>query len=120
VPAGPACHTGAVSCFDDNAAPNAWSALATTISARHAALKEVTGVDEESRSYTRKLLLDRNLRLKKIGEESAELITACIDGDAARASEEAADLIYHVGVALEAVGSSLDDVGAVLLERALQ
>jgi phosphoribosyl-ATP pyrophosphohydrolase/phosphoribosyl-AMP cyclohydrolase len=119
VPAGPACHTGAVSCFDDSAAANAWSALAATISARHTALKEEPGADEESRSYTRKLLLDRNLRLKKIGEESAELITACIDGDAARASEEAADLIYHVGVALEAVGSSLDEAAGVLVERSL-
>jgi phosphoribosyl-ATP pyrophosphohydrolase/phosphoribosyl-AMP cyclohydrolase len=117
IPAGPACHTGAVSCFDDSAAPNAWSALATTISARHTSVKEEPGPGEESRSYTRKLLLDRNLRLKKIGEESAELITACIDGDPARCAEEAADLIYHVGVALEAVGSSLDDVGRVLSDR---
>ena len=118
-PAGPACHTGAVSCFDHNAAPNAWLALAATISERHAAVKEQSGADEQSRSYTRKLLLDRNLRLKKIGEESAELVAACADGDADRSTEEAADLIYHVGVALEAVGSSLDDVAAILLERSL-
>ena len=120
VPAGPACHTGAVSCFGDNAAPNTWSALAATISARHSAVKEQSGGDEQSRSYTRKLLLDRNLRLKKIGEESAELVAACADGDAARSAEEAADLIYHVGVALEAVGSSLDAVVRVLLERSLR
>ena len=119
IPAGPACHTGAVSCFDHNAAPNAWSALAATISARHSAVKEQSGADEPSRSYTRKLLLDRNLRLKKIGEESAELITACAEGDAARSAEEAADLIYHVGVALEAVGSSLDAVAGVLQERSV-
>jgi phosphoribosyl-ATP pyrophosphohydrolase/phosphoribosyl-AMP cyclohydrolase len=119
VSAGPACHTGAVSCFDDGPAPNAWSALAATISARRAAVKEESRADEDSRSYTRKLLLDRNLRLKKIGEESAELVAACADGDTARSTEEAADLIYHVGVALEAVGSSLDATAAVLLERAL-
>jgi phosphoribosyl-ATP pyrophosphohydrolase/phosphoribosyl-AMP cyclohydrolase len=119
VPAGPACHTGAVSCFDDSAAANAWSALAATISARHTALKEEPGADEESRSYTRKLLLDRNLRLKKIGEESAELVAACADGAAARSTQEAADLIYHVGVALEAVGSSLDEAAGVLVERSL-
>jgi phosphoribosyl-ATP pyrophosphohydrolase/phosphoribosyl-AMP cyclohydrolase len=119
IPAGPACHTGAVSCFDE-AAPNAWSALSATISARHASVKAESGAGEESRSYTRKLLLDRNLRLKKIGEESAELVAACADGDVARASEEAADLIYHVGVALEAVGSSLDAVADVLLERSLK
>ena len=120
IPAGPACHTGAVSCFDDNAAPNAWSGLSATISARHSAVKEGSAADEESRSYTRKLLLDRNLRLKKIGEESAELIAACADGDASRSTEEAADLIYHVGVALEAIGSSLDDVAHVLSERSLK
>jgi phosphoribosyl-AMP cyclohydrolase / phosphoribosyl-ATP pyrophosphohydrolase len=127
--AGPACHTGAVSCFDDSAgAPTIWSALARTISMRHAELNEESGADvqsesggsrKKSRSHTRELLLDRNLRLKKIGEESAELITACADGDATRAAEEAADLIYHLGVALEAVGSSLDRVAEVLCERSL-
>jgi phosphoribosyl-ATP pyrophosphohydrolase/phosphoribosyl-AMP cyclohydrolase len=126
-PAGPACHTGAVSCFDDStAAPNIWSALSATISARHKEVNEDSrsGADsgsparaEKSRSYTRELLLDRNLRLKKIGEESAELITACADGDTARSTEEAADLIYHVGVALEAEGSSLDAVAGVLWRR---
>jgi phosphoribosyl-ATP pyrophosphohydrolase/phosphoribosyl-AMP cyclohydrolase len=118
-----------VSCFDDSsAAPNIWSALAATISARHREVKEESRAEADSispeqrtklRSYTRKMLLDRNLRLKKIGEESAELVTACADGDAARSAEEAADLVYHVGVALEAVGSSLDVVAAVLLERSL-
>lgn len=129
ISAGPACHTGAVSCFDESAAPNVWSALAATIALRHATMKEESGADAEpalrengkkSRSYTRELLVDRNLRLKKIGEESAELVTTCADGDAARSTEEAADLIYHVGVALEAVGSSLDDVARVLLERSLK
>jgi phosphoribosyl-ATP pyrophosphohydrolase/phosphoribosyl-AMP cyclohydrolase len=129
ISAGPACHTGAVSCFDESAAPNVWSALAATIALRHATMKEESGADAEpalgengkkSPSYTRELLVDRNLRLKKIGEESAELVTACADGDAARSTEEAADLIYHVGVALEAVGSSLDDVARVLLERYLK
>ena len=118
VAAGPACHTGAVSCFDDSVAPNVWSALAATIALRHSAAKEESGAGGES--YTRELLADRNLRLKKIGEESAELVTACADGDAARSTEEAADLIYHVGVALEAVGSSLDDVASVLFERSLK
>ena len=127
--AGPACHTGAVSCFDDSSgAPNIWSALAATISTRHGEVKEESRADadsispeqrKKSRSYTSKLLLDRNLRLKKIGEESAELVTACADGDATRSAEEAADLVYHVGVALEATGSSLDVVAAILLERSL-
>jgi phosphoribosyl-ATP pyrophosphohydrolase/phosphoribosyl-AMP cyclohydrolase len=63
------------------------------------------------------LLGDRNLRLKKIGEESAELVTACADGDASRAAEECADLIYHGLVALRAVGGSLQRVRAVLNAR---
>jgi phosphoribosyl-ATP pyrophosphohydrolase/phosphoribosyl-AMP cyclohydrolase len=128
-PAGPACHTGAVSCFDDAvAAPTIWSALARTIALRHAELNEESRASAQSRSsearekvrsYTRELLLDRNLRLKKIGEESAELVTACADRDATRAAQEAADVIYHLAVALEGVGSSLDSVAQVLLERSL-
>ena len=125
VPAGPACHTGTISCFDDSTA-NAWSALTATIAARNSRLKEEEPPSDaglasrdQSRSYTRKLLRDRNLRLKKIGEESAELIAACADGDAGRSAEEAADLIYHVAVALEAVGTSLDSVADVLLERSI-
>jgi phosphoribosyl-ATP pyrophosphohydrolase/phosphoribosyl-AMP cyclohydrolase len=68
-------------------------------------------------SYTRRLLSDRNLRLKKIGEEAAELVTACADGDKQRATEEGADLTYHVLVALRAVGASLTDLRAALAER---
>ena len=117
VAAGPACHTGAVSCFDDSVAPNVWSALAATIALRHSAAKEESGAAGES--YTRELLADRNLRLKKIGEESAELVTACADGDATRCEQEAADLIYHVAVALKAAGTTLDAVASVLWERSL-
>jgi phosphoribosyl-ATP pyrophosphohydrolase/phosphoribosyl-AMP cyclohydrolase len=115
VPAGPACHTGTVSCFDDAAlAPDALSALDTTIGARSAAPPDA----DTGSSYTRRLLGDRNLRLKKIGEEAAELVTACADGDTERAREEAADLFYHTLVALRAVGGSLADVRAVLAARA--
>ena len=113
VPAGPACHTGAVSCFGDIAlAPDALSVLDATIRARSTAASS-----PESPSYTRRLLGDRNLRLKKIGEEAAELITACADGDVGRAREEAADLFYHALVALHAVGGTLGEVGAVLAAR---
>ena len=124
--AGPACHTGAVSCFDDSAgAPTIWSVLARKISTRREELNEESLADFKSesggppkrQSHTRELLLDRNLRLKKIGEESAELIAACADGDASRSTEEAADLIYHLAVALEAVGSSLDRAAEVLWKR---
>ncbi|HEX6626609.1 MAG TPA: phosphoribosyl-ATP diphosphatase, partial [Gemmatimonadaceae bacterium] len=120
--------SGAVSCFDDaGGAPTVWSALAATIAARHAAMNDQSVVAanagsseqaEASSSYTQRLLRDRNLRLKKMGEETAELITACVEGDRDRAASEAADLMYHVAVALEAAGSSLDMVAGVLAERA--
>lgn len=111
-PAGPACHTGARSCFSahggDAGATDALGTLGATIAAR-------AGAPADSRTgYTQRLLGDRNLRLKKIGEEASELVTACADGDRDRATEEAADLIYHALVALHAVGGSLDDVRAVL------
>jgi phosphoribosyl-ATP pyrophosphohydrolase/phosphoribosyl-AMP cyclohydrolase len=114
-PAGPSCHTGAVSCFGGDAlAPDALSALDATIAMRSAAPADVGTAP----SYTRRLLADRNLRLKKIGEEAAELVTACADDDAGRAREEAADLLYHALVALRAVGGSLADLRAVLAARA--
>jgi len=113
ISAGPACHTGARSCFDDSlATPSAWTALREVIASRHAEL--------DSSSYTTKLLKDRNLRLKKIGEESGELIAALADGDANRSAEEAADLVYHLAVALEGVGSSLDEVALRLFNRSAE
>jgi phosphoribosyl-AMP cyclohydrolase / phosphoribosyl-ATP pyrophosphohydrolase len=111
-PAGPACHTGAVSCFGEDAlAADALAGLDATIAARAGASSEGGG------SYTRRLLDDRNLRLKKLGEETAELVTACADGDRERAAEEGADLLYHALVALRAVGVTLDDVRRVLAAR---
>jgi phosphoribosyl-ATP pyrophosphohydrolase/phosphoribosyl-AMP cyclohydrolase len=113
IPAGPACHTGAVSCFEENPAVSAahvFARLAETIHERAASANDAP-------SYTRKLLDDRNLRLKKIGEEASELVLACADADADRAAEEAADLIYHTVVALEAVGVPLAAVADVLSRR---
>ena len=154
VPAGPACHTGAVSCFGQGAlAADALARLDATVSRRavegQAAEGQAAGgagapprlhdASEAARqphpstaggagitpgaappapSYTARLLGDRNLRLKKIGEEAAELVTACADGDAERAAEEGADLVYHALVALRAVGVTLDDVRRVLDARA--
>ena len=109
--AGPACHTGARSCFGDAAlAPDALAVVDAIIVQRGSAV-------DASTSYTRRLLDDRNLRLKKIGEEAAELVTACADGDAVRACEETADLVYHALVALRAAGGSLADVQKVLATR---
>jgi phosphoribosyl-ATP pyrophosphohydrolase/phosphoribosyl-AMP cyclohydrolase len=114
--AGPACHTGARSCFGDSAlSADALGALDATIASR--AAEPAAASSGETPSYTRRLLADRNLRLKKLGEESAELVTACADGDRARATEECADLVYHALVALRAVGGALTDVRAALSAR---
>ena len=127
ISAGPACHTGATSCFDDSlATPSAWSALREVVASRHAELSNKVGSNGDTQStppqsnspsYTVKLLKDRNLRLKKIGEESGELIAALADGDPNRSAEEAADLVYHLAVALEATGTSLDEVAQRLFNR---
>ena len=113
-PAGPACHTGERSCFGDEAlAADALGALDATLATRAAEPDEAAVP-----SYTRRLLADRNLRLKKIGEEAAELVTACADGDAARAAEEGVDLLYHTLVALRALGVTLDELRRVADTRA--
>ena len=94
VPSGPACHTGSVSCFvGPESMGDALSALDATIAGR-AADAEVDNAhaphppktktsSSQEQSYTVQLLDDRNLRLKKLGEEAAELIAACADGDLA-------------------------------------
>lgn len=126
-PAGPACHTGALTCFDrapdehvartlaprDTAAHDVLDRLAVTIAGRASS----ADAPNEKPSYTRRLLNDRNLRLKKIGEEAAELVLACADGDLDRAAEEGADVMYHTLVSLAAIGVTLDDVRAVLTRR---
>jgi phosphoribosyl-ATP pyrophosphohydrolase/phosphoribosyl-AMP cyclohydrolase len=114
-PAGPACHTGAVSCFGDAAlAVDALGTLDRTLADRAAAPIAPAAPG----SYTRRLLADRNLRLKKLGEEAAEFITACADGDGARAAQEGMDVLYHTLVALRAVGVTLDDLKSIADERA--
>ena len=114
---GPACHTGETSCFPHTALhADTLSALDATIESR-AGEREFAS-SEGDPSYTRQLLRDRNLRLKKIGEEAAELVVALADEDAKRAVEEGADLIFHTLVGLRASGVSLDDVRSVLRARA--
>ena len=118
-PMGPACHTGATSCFREVAlAADALSALDKVIAGRAALIPGQGDTVAASPGYTRQLLGDRNLRLKKLGEEAVELATACADGDAVRGAEEGADLVYHTLVALRAIGVSLDDVRSVLAKRA--
>ena len=111
IPAGPACHTGTRTCFGDESPADVLSELAVVIASRARAA--------DSGSYTSRLLNDRNLRLKKIGEEAAELVVALADDDRERVAEEAADLAYHMMVALHAAGVALDDVRGILHARRL-
>lgn len=110
---GPACHTGERSCFGEGAlAADAVAETSRTVRARSVA------PPSGKPSWTARLLEDRNLRLKKLGEEAAELVLACADGDRARAVSEAADLVYHAIVAIRATGADWDDVRAELRQRA--
>jgi len=111
VPAGPACHEGKRSCFGDAFRIDPLTSLDMVIADRAASAPP-------KESYTRRLLGDRNLRLKKLGEEMAELLVACADGDKKRAAEEAADVVYHLLVALRGLGTGLDEVRGILASRA--
>jgi phosphoribosyl-AMP cyclohydrolase / phosphoribosyl-ATP pyrophosphohydrolase len=116
-PDGPACHTGDPTCFGaveggerNAAARSTLERLDRTLAAR--------AEQRPEGSYTVRLLNDVNLRLKKLGEESAELVAALATKDRERAAEEAADLVYHVLVALRAEGIELDDLLDALENRA--
>lgn len=74
VPAGPACHTGTVSCFGDEVPSDALSVLDATVQDRAGDSSDGRG------SYTRALLADPNLRTKKLGEECTELVMALSEG----------------------------------------
>lgn len=116
MPAGPACHAGPMSCFGGIAREvDVLSVVDSTIARRAEELDQ--GMSSPP-TYTQRLLADRNLRLKKLGEEATELALACADEDRARAAEEAGDVIYHTLVALRALGVSLDDVRRALAGRA--
>jgi phosphoribosyl-ATP pyrophosphohydrolase/phosphoribosyl-AMP cyclohydrolase len=102
-PAGPACHTGSLSCF----APALWR----TISDR--ALNRPEG------SYTTKLLNDGTAACaRKVGEEAVEVVTAALSESDDRLVEESADLVYHLYVLLASRGVDLAAVEDELARRA--
>lgn len=122
-PAGPACHTGETTCFGRAAYPEG-AAARSSDDTPGGVLERLDGVlaqrarERPAGSYTTRLLEDENLRLKKIGEEGAELVAALATSDLPRATEEAADLLYHVLAALRAEGAGLEQLTAILRERA--
>ena len=112
-PAGPACHTGARSCFEVKQTEDLGDLLAQ--------LYDLIGQRERDRpdgSYTTYLFeqgLDKIL--KKIGEESAETIIASKNEDTGLFVNEVSDLIYHLLVLLVARGVTLDQIRDELARR---
>jgi len=105
-PAGPACHTGARSCFDLNQNEDLGVLLA-----RLYELIESRERERPEDSYTTYLFnqgIDKIL--KKIGEESAETIIAAKNEDGQQFVSEVSDLIYHLFVLLVARGVRLAEV----------
>ena len=113
---GPACHTGAESCFhnviweSDERHEFTYEGLMELIAGRKAEKKEG--------SYTT-YLFEKGLDkiLKKVGEETTEVIIAAKDKDKKNTVYEIADLAYHVMVLMIEAGISLEDIHAELASR---
>lgn len=111
-PEGPACHTGARTCFGETT-PTA----AGILDELRRVIVERRGASPES-SYTARLLskgLDKSL--KKIGEEATEVVLAAKGESDERLAEESADLLFHLLVALSQRGVDPADVLDVLKRR---
>ncbi len=123
IPDGPACHTGAQSCFHNAllSAPQARQSdgrFAAAIAHLDGVLERRKGADPDS-SYVAKLYSGGVDRIgKKIGEEAAEVVIAAKNASHEELVWEAADLIFHLLVLLQASNVPLDDVGGELLRRA--
>src|SRR5438445_252882 len=117
VPAGPACHTGARSCFvAGDPLLDAPPSPGETLVALERVLRSRRQAAPEG-SYSAKLFADEALRHKKVGEEAAELVVASLRGKPDEIAHEAADLLYHALVLLQSHGITLQDVTDVLRSR---
>jgi phosphoribosyl-ATP pyrophosphohydrolase/phosphoribosyl-AMP cyclohydrolase len=116
--AGPACHTGAETCFGDaltaGDVPQPFAALADlerTVAAR------ADAADPDS-SYTARLLAKGiDTVCKKVGEEATEVVLAAKGDEHGQVVYESADLLYHLAVLWRATGVRLDEVAAELASR---
>ncbi len=115
-PAGPACHTGERTCFYRSlgepavAVHEALPALARTLAERKQELPEG--------SYTAELLRAGPDAIgAKVTEEADEVVRAALDESDQRLGEEAADVLYHLGVLLEARGLAFSDALEELTAR---
>ncbi|HEY9006723.1 bifunctional phosphoribosyl-AMP cyclohydrolase/phosphoribosyl-ATP diphosphatase HisIE [Ohtaekwangia sp.] len=109
-PKGPACHTGADTCFNEK--NDAWS-----LSSLEAIIQD-RKTNPQAGSYTNKLLDSGiNKVAQKVGEEAVELVIEAKDDNKELFLGEASDLLYHYLVLLTAKGYSLSDVLEVLKKR---
>ena len=112
-PAGPACHTGARTCFhngDLTPTPHeVLPGLERTIAARAEEMPDG--------SYTAALLGDADKVGEKVQEEAEEVARAAREESDERVANEAADVLYHLTVLLASRGLSLQDAEEVLLGR---
>lgn len=110
-PAGPACHTGATSCFAD-VPPPAFDLGPLTSVLRDRKEKRPEG------SYSAYLFNEgRDKILKKVGEEATEVVIAAKGESRERLVSEVADLVFHLGVLLVDAGVEWSEVGAELRKR---
>ncbi|SKC52904.1 bifunctional phosphoribosyl-AMP cyclohydrolase/phosphoribosyl-ATP diphosphatase HisIE [Ohtaekwangia koreensis] len=109
-PKGPACHTGADTCFNEKNDHWDLSSLEAIIKDRKA--------NPQAGSYTNKLLESGiNKVAQKVGEEAVELVIEAKDDNKELFLGEASDLLYHYLVLLTAKGYSLNEVLDVLKKR---
>jgi phosphoribosyl-ATP pyrophosphohydrolase/phosphoribosyl-AMP cyclohydrolase len=133
IPKGPACHTGAESCFhnflrhgDRTRHPELVEGPPEHAEGRFVqALQHLDAVLEQRKtaspddSYVAKLYASGVDKIgKKIGEEATEVVIAAKNESREELTWESADLIFHLLVLLKRMGVSLDDVGSELLRRA--
>ena len=115
-PDGPACHTGSRSCFKNSLWKNELEHPFTYESL----MEQLKGrkTNKKEGSYTT-YLFEKGLDkiLKKVGEESAEVIIAAKNRDKKETVYEIADLFYHVMVLMIEAGITLDDIRKELASR---
>ena len=113
---GPACHLGTDSCFNNTG----WENDELNEFSYEGLMKLIEGrkTDKQEGSYTT-YLFEKGLDkiLKKIGEESTEVIIAAKDNDKRETIYEVADLAYHVMVMMIEMGISLEDIFDELASR---
>jgi phosphoribosyl-ATP pyrophosphohydrolase/phosphoribosyl-AMP cyclohydrolase len=110
-PAGPVCHTGADTCWNEkNASDNFLEQLEEIIRDRKN--------NPSEKSYTSSLFAKGiNKIAQKVGEEAVELVIEAKDTDDEKFKNEAADLLFHYLILLQAKGTNLGEITGVLKER---